>query len=277
MLQPAKFLEFMEFYETHLPQLKPSVFNWTDPVSKPWDLSQYGNYLPPDRFGDADSIYWNRRKHPKAAGCFHVGKRNKAGVHSASHSDISLIAELNGLDVQSTLDYIKKCSVQFDADIAQVHWTTSHETSIRDAEYSFDMAGAYGGSEFSDSSLEHWLPTLPWATVFGDAYVRMFGMDHLLSAPAFRVEQLSDSVVFVQVTPNLSDLEDDYEEFHAARMRVQAHLGGEAFFDIKRAYPLRGGRIALQSDDFLKALTEFRRPPPGTNGFKVPEFRFIED
>jgi hypothetical protein len=276
MLQPAKFFEFLEFYETHLPQLKPSVFNWTDPVNKPWDLTHYENYLPPDRFGDADNIYWRRRRKPHADGCFHVGNRSKEGIRRASHSDISLVAELGGLDISSALDYIKKCSVKFDGDIAQVHWVTPQEKPLRNEECTFDVQGANAGSEFVVSSLRHWLPALSWATVFGDAYVRMFGMDRLLSAPAFKVEQLSDSSVYLQLAASLSDLEDNYEEFHATRLLIQEHLGNEAFFDAKRAYPLRGPIEALPAAEFMKALAEFRCPPPGTNGFKVPEFRLIE-
>lgn len=277
LLRPAKFLNFLKFYETELPQLKPTIFNWTDPINKPWDLSHYENYLPPDRFGDADNIYWRRRGHPKATGYFHVGQRSKDGVRRASHSEVSLASELKGLDIFSAVNYIKKCSMQFDGDIAQVHWVAEQEKPIRNLEYTFEMAGANGGSEFGTNGLRHWLPALPWATVFGDAYVRMFGMERLLSAPAFKVEKLSDSAVYIQLTPNLNNLEVDYESFHATRLRVQAHLGNEAFFDAARAYPLRGPMGTMTTPEFLKALAEFRCPPPGTNGFLVPEFRFIED
>jgi hypothetical protein len=277
LLPPAKFLEFLQFYETNLPQLKPSVFNWTDPVNKLWDLSHYENYLPPDRFGDADNIYWRRRKKPCAEGCFLVGNRSKNSILSASHSEMSLVAELCDLDVNCSLEYIKKCSIQFDADIAQVHWVTPQEETLRDEECKFDMQGANAGSEFVFPSLQHWLPALSWATVFGDAYVRMFGMERLLSAPAFKVERLNDSVVYIQLTPNLSDLETDYASFHAVRLQVQAHLGNEAFFDAARAYPLRGPMGEMSIAEYMKARADFRRPPPGTNGFKVPEFHFIED
>jgi hypothetical protein len=277
MLQPTSFLEFLEFYETHLPQLKPSVFNWTDPVNKPWDLSHYENYLPQDRFGDADNIYWRRRSKPNADGYFKVGRRKKEGAYDELHSGVSFVAELKGLDVVSALNYIKKCSVQFNGDIAQVHWVTPQEKPLRNKECTFEMQGANGGSEFGTIGLRHWLPALSWSTVFGDGYVRMFGMERLLSAPAFKVEQLSESAVFLQLTPSLSDLEDDYEGFHFTRLRVQAHLGDEAFFDVQRAYPLRGPIGEIPADQFMKALAEFRCPPPGTNGFKVPEFRFIEE
>lgn len=277
LLRPAKFLNFLKFYETELPQLKPTVFNWTDPVNKPWDLSHYENHLPPDRFGNADNIYWRRRYKPQADGYFKVGRRKRYNVCDELHSGASFVAELNSLDISSVLDYIKKCSIAFDGDIAQVHWVVEQEKPIRNLEYNFEMAGANGGSEFGTNGLRHWLPALPWATVFGDAYVRMFGMERLLSAPAFKVEKLSDSAVYIQLTPNLNNLEVDYESFHATRLRVQAHLGNEAFFDAARAYPLRGPMGTMTTPEFLKALAEFRCPPPGTNGFLVPEFRFIED
>jgi hypothetical protein len=277
MLRPAKFLEFLHFYEASLPQLKPSVFNWTDPVNKPWNLSHYENYLPPDRFGDADNIYWRKRSAPKATGYFEVGRKRKTGVCDELHSGVSFIVELNRLDIFSVTDYVKSCCVRFDGDIAQIHWVTPQEKPMRRAEIDFDVQGANAGSEFVISSLRHWLPALPWAVVFGDAYVRMFGMERLLSSPAFKVEQLSDSAVYIQLTPNLSDLEADYASFHATRLQVQAHLGSEAFFDPTRAYPLRGPIEDLSMIEYAKALADFRCPPPGTNGFKVPEFQFIED
>lgn len=141
------------------------------------------------------------------------------------------------------------------------------------------MAGANGGSEFVTRSLLYWLPALPWAVVFGEAYVRMFGLDRLLSAPAYKIEKLSDDAVYLQLSPNLTDLQTDYEAVHAVREKVQEHLGREAFFDASRAYPLRAGAGIgeLPTDQWIKAIEEFRPPEPGTNGFRVPEFRLIPD
>ena len=114
LLRPARFLALLQFYEFGLPELKPTVFNWTDPINKKWELSHYENYLPPDRFGDADNIYWRRRNSPQAEGCFRVGRRKKENVCDEYHSGISLVSELGSFDISHTLDYIKKCSVQFD-------------------------------------------------------------------------------------------------------------------------------------------------------------------
>lgn len=275
-LQPAALWEFMGFFEKSLPQLRPSVFNWTDPVNKPWNLSDLDAYIPDDRAGRTDTIYWRRRSAPKASGYFHVGKPVLASPSDRWHAGSSFIAELENLDIDAVVDYVKAAFVKFDCDLAQVHIVTPKEGPIRLKEYSFDIGGANGGSEFLTSGLMHWLPALSWGEVFGEPYVRMFGLDRLLSAPAYKAEQLSDTAVYLQLSPRLTDLQTDYIAVHEVRQQVQAHLGEEAFFDERRAYPLRGPMGEMQAADFLKALADFRCPPPGTNGFRTPEFRFLE-
>lgn len=275
--KPAAQIEFMRFFEERLPFLKPSVFNWTDPVNKPWSLDTPLAYIPPDRNGEADTIYWGRRRKPKASGYFSVARPVNASPLGRWHGEVSLVTEFKEVNIDALVDYIKSAALHFDGDLAQVHWVCPQEKSLRDTECYFDMAGANGGSEFVTNSLMHWLPALPWAVVFGDAYVRMFGLNKLLSAPVFKVEQLSDSCVYIQLSPDLRDLETDYVAVHAVRQCVQAHLGHEAFFDGHRAYPLRGPLGDIPIGQLVKAIAEFRRLPPGSNGFRVPEFRFIED
>lgn len=107
--------------------------------------------------------------------------------------------------------------------------------------------------------LRHWLPDMLWATVFGPAYVRMFGKERLLSAPAYLVEELGPQTIYLQLTPNLADIEERFAEVMAARERVKLHLGTDAFFQAALAYD--------------------RRQHPGNAGkvFHVPEFRLISE
>lgn len=275
----TELFELMAFHESSLPQLKPSVYNWTGSLNKPWDLSKPEGYIPDDGFFDTETIYWRRKKKPKASGYFVVDQRFAVPSSEWLHGGTSFVAELAGLDVDSVIHHIKVASLKFDGDLAQVHWVAPQEESIRDMEYSFNIAGSNGGSEFVIGSLRHWLPALPWAVVFGKAYVRMFGLERLLSAPAYKVEKLSDDAVYLQLSANLTDLQTDYDAVHVVREKVQAHLGREAFFDVSRAYPLRGGAGIgeLPMDQWIKALEKFRPPEPGTNGFRVPEFKLIPD
>ena len=272
---PSELLEIMRFFEEALPQFTPSVFNWTDPVNKPWNLGDFSSYIPSDRAGEADSIYWIRKRTPKAEGKFIVDGSTAIGPHRKRHGGISFVAELNELDVDAATQFIKAAALTFDGDLAQVHWVSPQEEQVREEECSFDVAGSNEGFEFSPLGLQHWLPALPWAVVFGAAYVRLFGLERLLSAPAFTVEQLSTTAVYIQLSRKLTDLKEDYEAVQAVRQEVQAHLGQEAFFDTARAYQLRGPKGDIPAEQFLKAIADFRCPPPGTNGFQVPHFEFI--
>jgi hypothetical protein len=275
--QPDALFEFMRFFEEALPHLQPSVFNWTDPVNKRWNLSDMPSYIPPDTDGDADTIYWRRNENPKATGYFEVARRVNVSPFGRWHAGLSFVVGLADLNVDTLIEYIKSSTLNFDGDLAQIHWVCPQEEYIREAEYDFDVAGANGGSEFGTSSLMHWLPALPWAVVFGTAYVRMFGMDRLMSSPAHCVARLSDDAVYMQLSKNIHDLETNYQAVHTVRQDVQRHLGDEAFFDVKRAYHLRAGLGDIPMAQMVKAIADFRCPPPGTNGFRVPEFHFLPD
>lgn len=279
MLRPTDFLARIVLHDEVLSEMRPTKWGWWEPRTHAWDMSDLYAFIPPDRDGNADYISWSRSGKFKSFGSF--------GVNASSqrfHATEYIHCELSNMPLEKLKYYAKKSSIDFDCDICLIHFIAAKEKLLRSIESDFDgvpLSGYRDGSEmaliFNERTLRYWLPSLPWATIFGDAYVRMFGMERLLSAPAFYVEKLSDSAVYIQLTPNLSDPEIHYDDFHAARLRVQTHLGNEAFFDIKRAYPLRGPMGTIPADQFLKALAEFSCPPPGTNGFKVPEFHFIED
>jgi hypothetical protein len=47
-----------------------------------------------------------------------------------------------------------------------------------------------------------------WEQIFGKAYVDLFGLDKLLSSPAYQVEQLTQDAVYVQLTESIFDVRD---------------------------------------------------------------------
>lgn len=283
MLKPSDFFQRIALHAEILAEIRPTKWGWWEPLSQAWDMTDMNAFIPPDRGGKADMVAWSRTCKNKSFGIFGVNALPKVDSERFQATE-TIHCELETLPLNSFIKYIKVSAVELDCDICFIHYICDEEVSLRRIESSFDgvpLSGNRDGTEMalviSAHTLRHWLPSLPWAVVFGDAYVRMFGMERLLSVPAFKVEKLSDSAVYIQLTPNLSELETNYASFHAIRLRAQAHLGNEAFFDAARAYPLRGPMGEIPADQFLKALADFRCPPPGTNGFKVPEFRFIED
>jgi hypothetical protein len=70
-----------------------------------------------------------------------------------------------------------------------------------------------------------------WLQIFGPAYVRLIGLDKILSAPAYKVEQLGPETVSVQLSESLFDLHDRYDEVEIVRKKVKQHLDDNIFFD----------------------------------------------
>ncbi|THB66035.1 MAG: hypothetical protein D6B27_07350 [Gammaproteobacteria bacterium] len=84
-------------------------------------------------------------------------------------------------------------------------------------------------SQISTRHLENWLPGIPWMGVFGKPYIDMFGRDKILSMPVFSVEEISEDIIFFQLTETLHEAINGYEQFAQLREKVKDHLGRQAF------------------------------------------------
>jgi hypothetical protein len=79
--------------------------------------------------------------------------------------------------------------------------------------------------------LVRFLPDVYWGTLFGSAYIELFGRERLLSAPCFKAEEVSPQLIYLQMTEKLSDCLKKPDEVDAVRARVRAHLDCNAIFD----------------------------------------------
>jgi hypothetical protein len=79
--------------------------------------------------------------------------------------------------------------------------------------------------------LKRFLPDLLWLTVFGQPYIELFGRDRILAVPAYEVQTLPSGQIMVQLTEDLPDSPDGWQNFRAVRDRCKRHLNSNAFFD----------------------------------------------
>jgi len=131
----------------------------------------------------------------------------------------------------------------------------------------------FGGIDWFQAAtceLIHCLPDMYWGVVFGKAYSDLFGMDKLLSAPAYHVEQLSDDAVYIQLSETLGDVLTNFDEVQAVREKVKEHLGN-AFFRPELAYPIVTPIIIDGELDF-----DYQPPEPGLV-YNVPNFVLKKD
>lgn len=122
----------------------------------------------------------------------------------------------------------------FSADLGFIH-------NVTDAEVSRGRAN--GSISFLDAAhtekdlflftllLNKCLPDIYWTTVFGRPYVELFSRERLLSCPAYRVKELDNGSIVVQLTPELKDIAAEEAAFERMRQGARSHLNTDAFFD----------------------------------------------
>lgn len=271
-LNPSDLSKRILRFDKMLPEIRPSVYNWTDPINKPWDINNLEDLLPDIRgITYGKSVYWKRLSSPRAEGVFGVAPHNGKSDENDQHSNSRFTVNLGEINVDNLVEYLIE-NARDDADIAQIHVMTPQEKVSRELEFSF--SGHF--EEYTTFVLKHWLPELPWGVVFGEPYVQLFGMNRLLNAPAYKVQKISNNAVYIQLSPSLSDLITNYDVVNGVRQNIKNHIGRDVFFDVNKAYALElMGEIP--ASQWAKLHSEFKQPPPGSTGLRVPDFRFIKD
>lgn len=82
-------------------------------------------------------------------------------------------------------------------------------------------------------NLQRCLPNLYWLNVFGPPYAALFGAQNLLEVPAASVERLAYGGTAIQLTNDLKDSNEGWENFKTVRTRCRNHLNSNAFCDSK--------------------------------------------
>lgn len=272
--KPADMVQSMQLFRECLPLVQPEKWGWHEPFNMKWNWDDLDRFLPDGHSGMADTVYWVGKGSQPCWGNFTVAWKS-AVPHVAldTHSRTQLVCPLSVASTPPMVDYIQRSALALDVDIAHIHLVVDQEQELRTLEASYGGGRGFQGLSMNTHDLRHWLPEPSWAMIFGEAYVRMFGMDCLLNAPAYKVEKLSDEAVYVQLSPEITDLVHDFAKVDAVRQKVKDHLGRDAFFDPARAYPLRSPRGTFTPEEYRN----FKKPAPVGTVFRVPDFRLIAD
>jgi hypothetical protein len=88
-------------------------------------------------------------------------------------------------------------------------------------------------------TLKRFLPNMFWGNIFGPPYVDLFGVERLRSAPAAVVCEVRPGYFYVQLTDDLTDVQENRPHFTATREAVKRHLGRDCFYTRDAAGPFR--------------------------------------
>jgi hypothetical protein len=214
----------LELWKAYLPQFLPEkVGNW-EPIDRPFDADNFSAVL-----GSWKWPFLAEREHPKVNCGVWMRKNAKQQLHS------TLIWELY-LPVceQSTLlTFLETAAVALKADFACLHLLTASEIERGRANRTvtaLDKKATQFNFFLASKDLKRRIPDIYWATVFGRPYLELFSRERLLSAPAYRTGLLSEGIVLLQISKELSDVGDHTGTFGSARERAILHLGENAFF-----------------------------------------------
>ena len=246
----------------HLPQAMPLRWDNYEPLGNAFDPQTFESLIPDQVHPGA--VLWARNRQPKAEGIWMAGVApNFPNPHAIPHHGSLTVSCVDfGLQEQTT-QLMKYSAIALPCDIGTLEaLSPSHSVYARQSQ---SIAGRYG---FNTHTLRHWLPDMLWGMLFGPPYVRMFGLQKLLSAPAHTVVQLGPESVYMQLTEDLRDNELRFEHLQAKRMEVKIHLGLEHFWQADKAYdrmehPENAGKV------FKVPVFELWPDPPMEVGQKL--------
>lgn len=217
------FMALVTHFMNTLPEYVPDRWNIVEPFNKPFDLSEIRQLMPLPGYNF--DFYWKRVTKPKVWG--HFSKRKTTPKYT-THAGHSLFLKYERNSTADITGYLCSCAKNFGVDYAFCD-------SMVDS-YRLFAGESRGGAEFFLSApLDRWLPDLRWAQIFGPPYVRLFGLEKLLSAPAYKVEQLGPEMVYLQLSESLFDMHDHFEMVDAERQKIKAHLDDNIFFDREKS------------------------------------------
>ena len=152
------------------------------------------------------------------------------------HSTWSIaMSDRKHVDMQSIEHLISTSAVEFSADFGFIHEPSDLDTEIGLATGSIaflDVKRSTKNLFLTTHILKKYLPDIYWITVFGKPYVELFSRERLLSAPVFRVRELSNGSILMKLFDDFNFCERD--AYENRKQSVKKHLFENAFFDLSK-------------------------------------------
>lgn len=250
--RPNDFLSLVDHQLTTLPQYEPKKWGWFEPLRNSFTRTKLWELIPEQ--GKMDSIYWDGFGKKDLSGSWAVGRRRR-DLNLIHPGYIFISMQRDIIQEDALVTFLKTCNQVKNVCIGYIDAVTENYVPIGN-----DNGFMKSGYMFlTIYPLRHYLPDIPWATVFGREYIDLFGMDKLLSVPAYHVEQPDDESVYIQLTSDIQDLFCNFDEVMAAREQVKQHLGYDCFYQEDKHY-----------------RWEMNENNKSGSPYRVPEFKILD-
>ncbi|MBC7782557.1 MAG: hypothetical protein H7144_01855 [Burkholderiales bacterium] len=203
------------------PALTPARFNPFDPVRTPYTRQAFEQLVQHEHIDRHLML-----RGPGKRGALAHSLQRMAGTGREAwiyHFDLKVVS-WNA--IEGAADIITELPIS----LASLHVVSATERVFcKQVGAGEDHCGGFSFHMQSPGRLAFGLPTLAWRTYFGPMYIRHFGKERLLSAPAYAVREVHPDVISIQLTESINAIDTDWDRFHATRQAVIAHLGAESF------------------------------------------------
>jgi hypothetical protein len=253
LTDPVEGCTLIRLIGEYVPSWLPYRYGWSNPLRNVYD---------PDNF----KHFWSQLQ-------YHLDWRNEKRTATGEeytrvspYSTLSSI-ELKGeqtraLDLSALAGFVQECGSALDLTYGVLHLV--HPDELFTGGHSGHLFGDIRGRPVlavQERDLKECLPDLAWGNVFGPPYVELFGgADRVRTAPAALVTELGPDRFYLQLTGDITDVEQDRAALTAARDAVKEHLGADCFAGFPG--PLRAPRLPMAAEEGLWS-------PP--EGFDIPD------
>jgi hypothetical protein len=255
LTDPEQGRTLIRLIEQYAPCWMPHRYGWSVPLRNTYDRDRFEDFWT----GLEYNLDWRNAKRTATG---HVTTR--VGPRDTL-SSIGLTGEqTHALDLATLADLVQGSARPLDLVYGVLH--LFHPDDL--------YTGGHGGRLFrenrgtpppflavQESGLRECLPDLAWGNVFGAPYVELFGgAERVRSTPAARVTQVGPERYYLQLTDDITDVQQNRAAFTAAREAAKEHLGADCFAGYPG--PLRAPRLPMAAEEGLWS-------PPA--GFDVPD------
>jgi hypothetical protein len=234
----------LDLWASHIPEYLPDRYGNSEPIDRIFDLSKREEILTHFRWPflavkekpKLDTSIWMRS--PKK----HL------------HSSWKLSFTFGEINVNRLISFLRAAAKQLAADFCCLTLFTDSEIDFgrrNRTAWNLDKKATRFFFAIHSQFLQQCLPDVYWLTIFGPPYVKLFGEEKILSAPASQTEVIGQKMVLMQLTPRLEDVRNT-ATFRDLKSRVKAHLGADTFYQPGQVGEARHPQFLWENEPGIK-------------------------
>ncbi len=219
--------QLLALWAEKAPNLLPDRAGTYEPLRRPFSIAEMESLIAEWQY----HVIFKRVAKPKLQSAVFM----QHGPHR-QHSSWKISTDDSGdQNLRELLNLAESAGTEFSADFGLIHRPTESDIEIGLASKSVSHLSKTKINLFVTTHLlKRYIPDVYWVTLFGKPYVNLFSRERLLSAPAYRVLELENGSILLQLTEHPPGSGESPSDHEAKKNLVKDHLNPQAFFSVEK-------------------------------------------